>query len=50
MEALGKDYTPLTDWRASADYRLAGGKKSFASLLSGDEGEEPVRLDRKQAV
>jgi xanthine dehydrogenase small subunit len=50
MEALGKDYTPLTDWRASADYRLLVAKNLLRRFYLETEGEEPVRLDRKQAV
>ncbi|WP_426231741.1 xanthine dehydrogenase small subunit [Pararhizobium sp. DWP3-4] len=50
MEALGKDYKPLTDWRASADYRLLVAKNLLRRFYLETEGDEPVRLDRKQAV
>ena len=50
MEALGKDYTPLTDWRASADYRLLVAKNLLRRFYLETQGGAPVRLDRKQAV
>ena len=50
MEALGKDYTPLTDWRASADYRLLVAKNLLRRFYLETQGDAPVRLDRKQAV
>jgi xanthine dehydrogenase small subunit len=50
MDALGKDYTPLTDWRASADYRLLVAKNLLRRFYLEMQGDEPVRLDRKQAV
>jgi xanthine dehydrogenase small subunit len=50
MDALGKDYTPLTDWRASADYRLLVAKNLLRRFYLEIEGDVPVRLDRKQAV
>ncbi|MDQ0319078.1 xanthine dehydrogenase small subunit [Pararhizobium capsulatum DSM 1112] len=50
MEALGADYTPLTDWRASADYRLLVAKNLLKRFHLEMQGTEPVRLDRKIAV
>ncbi len=50
MEALANDYTPLTDWRASADYRLLVAKNLLRRFYLETQGDEPVRLDRKQAV
>ncbi len=50
MEALGRDYTPLTDWRASADYRLLVAQNLLRRFYLETQGDEPVRLDRKQAV
>jgi len=50
MEALDADYTPLTDWRASADYRLLVAKNLLRRFYLETQGDEPVRLDRKQAV
>ena len=50
MDALGRDYTPLTDWRASADYRLLVAKNLLRRFYLETQGDEPVRLDRKQAV
>ncbi len=50
MEALAQDYTPLTDWRASADYRLLVAKNLLRRFYLETRGDEPVRLDRKQAV
>jgi xanthine dehydrogenase small subunit len=45
-EELGKDYTPLTDWRASADYRLLVSKNLLRRFYLESEAREPVRLDR----
>ncbi|MCW0000641.1 xanthine dehydrogenase small subunit [Pararhizobium sp. YC-54] len=50
MDALGNDYTPLTDWRASADYRLLVAKNLLRRFYLETQGDAPVRLDRKQAV
>ncbi len=50
MEALAQDYTPLTDWRASADYRLLVAKNLLRRFYLETKGDEPVRLGRKQAV
>ncbi len=47
MDALGSDYAPLTDWRASADYRLLVAKNLLRRFYLETEGAEPVRLDRK---
>ncbi|CAN7575688.1 xanthine dehydrogenase small subunit [Pararhizobium sp. LjRoot238] len=47
MDALGADYTPLTDWRASADYRLLVAKNLLRRFYLETQGAEPVRLDRK---
>ncbi|MGI0528291.1 xanthine dehydrogenase small subunit [Rhizobium giardinii] len=47
MDALASDYTPLTDWRASADYRLLVAKNLLRRFYLETEGAEPVRLDRK---
>jgi xanthine dehydrogenase small subunit len=45
MAAMGQDFTPLSDWRASADYR----SKVAANLLlrfflETSGGETPARL------
>ncbi|MBW9064522.1 xanthine dehydrogenase small subunit [Rhizobium herbae] len=50
MDALGSDYTPLTDWRASADYRLLVAKNLLRRFYLETEGAEPVRLDRKTSL
>ncbi|MFT2214164.1 xanthine dehydrogenase small subunit [Rhizobium giardinii] len=47
MDELASDYTPLTDWRASADYRLLVAKNLLRRFYLEAEGAEPVRLDRK---
>ena len=42
---LGEDFTPLTDWRASADYRLQVAKNLFRRFwLEQQGGDAPVRL------
>ncbi|MFV0490680.1 MAG: xanthine dehydrogenase small subunit [Pseudorhodobacter sp.] len=45
-EALGRDFTPLSDWRASADYRLlvAGNLMRRFFLEHDDRAGLPVRL------
>jgi xanthine dehydrogenase small subunit len=50
MEALGADYTPLSDWRASAHYRLLVAKNLLRRFYLETQGDQPVRLDRKRAV
>lgn len=47
---LGKDFTPLTDWRASADYRLQVAQNMFRRIyLENSSVDEPVRLQRAMA-
>lgn len=42
---LGEDFTPLTDWRASAGYRLLVAKNLFRRFwLENQGGDAPVRL------
>ncbi len=42
---LGEDFTPLTDWRASADYRLRVAQNLFRRFyLENSDQAEPVRL------
>ncbi len=44
---LGDDFTPLTDWRASADYRLRVAQNLFRRFyLENFSDAEPVRLMR----
>ena len=45
-ELLGRDYTPLTDWRASADYRLLVARNLLRRFYLEHQAEESVRLDR----
>jgi xanthine dehydrogenase small subunit len=47
MEALVADYVPLTDWRASADYRLLVAKNLLRRFYLETQGGEQVRLDRQ---
>jgi xanthine dehydrogenase small subunit len=49
-EALGQDYAPLTDWRASADYRLLVSRNLLRRFYLENEAEEPVRLERTLKV
>ncbi len=45
--ALPKDFTPLTDWRASADYRMRSAQNLFRRFyLEHSDAAEPVRLMR----
>ena len=44
-DGLGKDFQPLTDWRASSDYRLQVSKNLFRRFWLEQQGEgTPVRL------
>jgi xanthine dehydrogenase small subunit len=50
MAALERDFTPLTDWRATAGYRMTVAKnliRRFRLETGGSDG--PVRLDRPRA-
>ena len=43
--ALPRDFTPLTDWRASAEYRLKAAQNLFRRFYLENGGtEQPVRL------
>ena len=48
-KALAQDYTPLTDWRASADYRLRVAQNLVRRFHLEQGGGEPVRLVRAAA-
>jgi xanthine dehydrogenase small subunit len=50
MAAFSVDFTPLTDWRASADYRLLTAKNLLRRFHLETTGEENVRLNRYAAV
>ena len=42
---LEEDFTPLTDWRASAGYRMQVAKNLFRRFwLERRDGDAPVRL------
>ncbi|PTM91433.1 xanthine dehydrogenase small subunit [Mycoplana dimorpha] len=45
--AMATDYTPLTDWRASAAYRLLVAQNLLRRFHLETTGTETVRLDRK---
>lgn len=49
MAAFAKDFKPLTDWRASADYRLLAAKNLLRRFYLEMRGEH-VRLNRYEAV
>ncbi|WP_375565483.1 xanthine dehydrogenase small subunit [Oceaniradius stylonematis] len=45
-DRLGDDFTPLTDWRASADYRLRVSQNLFRRFwLEQQDSQTPVRLN-----
>jgi len=48
-ERLGEDFQPLTDWRASADYRLLTAKNLLTRFYLEGEGE-PAELVRFASV
>lgn len=44
-DRLGDDFTPLTDWRASADYRLRVSQNLFRRFwLEQQDSQTPMRL------
>ncbi|MBZ9657184.1 xanthine dehydrogenase small subunit [Phyllobacterium lublinensis] len=50
VAAFSNDYTPLTDWRASADYRMLVAKNLLRRFYLETGGEKPVRLNRYETV
>lgn len=50
VAAFSDDYTPLTDWRASADYRMLVAKNLLRRFYLETGGEKPVRLNRYETV
>ena len=48
--AIAKDYTPLTDWRASSEYRLLVAQNLVRRFYLEHEAEAPVRLDRSLKI
>ena len=50
MAAFTADFTPLTDWRASADYRLLTARNLLRRFHLETTGEETIRLNRYAAV
>ncbi len=48
--AFSDDFTPLTDWRASADYRLLVAKNLLRRFHLETGGEKLVRLNRYEAA
>ena len=46
-DEIAKDFTPLSDWRASAEYRLLVAKNLFRRFwLENSDTAEPARLMR----
>ncbi|MCP5084741.1 MAG: xanthine dehydrogenase small subunit, partial [Alphaproteobacteria bacterium] len=43
---LGEDFTPLSDMRATADYRLKVAQNLFRRFWLEQTADEPVRLKR----
>jgi xanthine dehydrogenase small subunit len=50
IAAFSNDFTPLTDWRASADYRLLVAKNLLRRFYLETGGEKNVRLNRYEAA
>ncbi len=50
MAAFAMDFTPLTDWRASADYRLLTARNLLRRFYLETTGEENIRLNRYTAA
>lgn len=49
-QALAEDFTPLTDWRATADYRAAVARNLLRRFFLETSGAEGARLERRLAV
>ncbi len=50
VSAFEQDFMPLTDWRASADYRMLVAKNLLRRFYLETQGTSNVRIDRKVAV
>lgn len=50
VPAFEQDFTPLTDWRASADYRMRVAKNLLRRFYLETQGTSNVRIDRGVAV
>ncbi|SFJ46405.1 xanthine dehydrogenase small subunit [Phyllobacterium sp. CL33Tsu] len=46
IQQFPQDFTPLTDWRASADYRMLTAKNLLRRFYLESAGEKRVRLNR----
>lgn len=46
LASFDKDFTPLTDWRASADYRMLAAKNLLRRFYLDTGGDSHVRLHR----
>ena len=50
MPAFAEDFTPLTDWRATADYRATVARNLLRRFFLETSGAEGTRLERRLAV
>lgn len=50
ISAFERDFRPLTDWRASADYRMLVAKNLLRRFYLETQGASNVRIDRGVAV
>jgi len=51
MAALERDFTPLTDWRASAEYRMLAARNLLRRFwLENRDGGEAVTLSRRRSA
>jgi xanthine dehydrogenase small subunit len=50
ISAFAKDFQPLTDWRASADYRMRVAQNLLRRFYLEKSGGENVRLNRYEAA
>jgi xanthine dehydrogenase small subunit len=50
IEKFGDDFTPLSDWRASAEYRLMVAKNLLRRFFLETQPDVQVRLDRNLAT
>ena len=44
LAALASDYEPITDWRASREYRMAAAQNLVLRFYLDTTGDEPVQL------
>ncbi|MCD7060362.1 xanthine dehydrogenase small subunit [Pelagibacterium xiamenense] len=50
LPVFGEDFTPLTDWRASAEYRMLAGRNLLRRFFLETSGEPGMRIIRHEVA